>query len=447
MTPISSVAAITPKVSAARSPGLLSLMRPPSSYRLAVGRIILSGASILLVSCSEPTQPARRFGILDDEGQGNWQTVSVGSDHSCGIKADGTAYCWGSDQYGQLGIVHGDTLCGPVQSRYRCSPIPRSVQPGLELASVSAGAEHTCAITIAGDAYCWGANDQGQLGDLSTGGPTLVRVPAPGGLPWVQISAGFSHTCAVRSDGVVFCWGSNDRGQLGNGTFVGGIGPARVKLPSPMAAVSAGQSRTCARTTTGGVYCWGAVWLTRDNGLEITRAQPTPQAVPGAPAMAWLSVGTLTTCAAATSGFAYCWEANVRGEMGTGNQTGSTLPEQVASPLEFVQVSAGIVQTCGVSSSGAGYCWGDDSFGQLGVLPSLLVERCGGQQLPCATTPVAVFGRQRFIEISTGFGSHSCGVTTQRNLYCWGLGESGQRGDGIIGGAASTPATVVEPTR
>jgi alpha-tubulin suppressor-like RCC1 family protein len=115
----------------------------------------------------------------------------------------------------------------------------------------------------------------------------------------------------------------------------------------------------------------------------------------------------------------------------------------VASNLEFVQVSAGIVQTCGVVITGAGYCWGDDSFGQLGILPAQLVERCN--TFSCATRPVAVTGNQRFTEISTGFGSHTCGVTTKGNLYCWGLGVSGQRGDGTEAGSVATPLRVVEP--
>jgi hypothetical protein len=110
-------------------------------------------------------------------------------------------------------------------------------------------------------------------------------------------------------------------------------------------------------------------------------------------------------------------------------------------------IPAEIVQTCGVDITGTGYCWGDDSFGQLGALPSLLVERCGGQVLPCATKPVGVIGRQKFVEISTGFGSHTCGVTTRGNLYCWGLGQSGQRGDGTEASAVATPALVVEPSR
>src|SRR5262249_3880784 len=117
------------------------------------------------------------------------------------------------------------------------------------------------------------------------------------------------------------------------------------------------------------------------------------------------------------------------------------------SNLAFLQMSAGIVQTCGVVTNGAGYCWGDDTFGQLGVSPSLLVDRCGAQVLPCATRPTAVYGRQQFSEIRTGFGSQSCGVTIRGNLYCWGLGVSGQRGDGTLSYAVAVPVQVREPLK
>ncbi|HTE45198.1 MAG TPA: hypothetical protein VK636_08140, partial [Gemmatimonadaceae bacterium] len=196
----------------------------------------------------------------------------------------------------------------------------------------------------------------------------------------------------------------------------------------------------------GTVYCWGAVWTDRQGGLELTRAQLTPELVPLAPAMTTVSVGVFSTCGADFTGIAYCWEANPRGEMGTGNQTGSTSPQRVATNIGFVQLSAGIVQSCGVAVSGAGYCWGDDSFGQLGVSPSVLIDVCGDQVLPCSTRPVPVFGRQQFVEISTGLGSHTCGVTTRGNLYCWGLGVSGQRGDGSAGVAIALPILVQEPT-
>jgi alpha-tubulin suppressor-like RCC1 family protein len=399
--------------------------------------------ALALLSCTETTSPVRRYATLDDVGTSDWQSVSVGADHSCALKTNGNAYCWGSNRNGQLGVTRFDTTCGTGNSQFRCAATPLQVQPGVRFASISAGARHTCAITTTREAYCWGANEQNQLGQPSFGGVTLLRVP--GALPWAQISAGSTHTCAVRTDGALFCWGSNDRGQIGNADFAGGFSPVRVVIPAPVASVSAGEERTCARTTTGTVYCWGAVWTSRENGLEITRAQTTPQLVPGAPAMAWLSVGSFTTCGSDASGFAYCWEANPRGEMGTGTVVGSTTPQRVATDLEFVQISAGIVQSCGVVISGAGYCWGDDSFGQIGVSPSVLVERCDSQQLLCATTPVRVAGRQAFTEISTGFGSHTCGVTTKGNLYCWGLGASGQRGDGRGAIATSLPTLVTEP--
>lgn len=437
------VAAMIPKTNAARNP-LLRFMSFVA--RRAVVETVGWPALVALLcaaACSETTTSIRRFPVLDDVGSSDWVTVTVGGDHSCGIKTDGSAYCWGSNQYGQLGVTQGDTICGSLNNAYPCATTPQLVQAGLQFASISAGQRHTCAITRSSEAYCWGSNDAGQVSDFGAGGATLTKVP--GSLPWTQITAGFSHTCAVRSDGVLVCWGSNDRGELGNGNLFPGT--TRASIASPVAAASAGQSRTCARTTTGVVYCWGAIWTERSGGLELSRTQLTPQLVPSAPAMAWLSVGSFSTCGADISGFAYCWEANPRGEMGTGTQNGSTTPVRVASDLEFVQLSAGIVQTCGIDITGTGYCWGDDSFGQLGLSPSVLVERCGGQILPCATKPVGVVGRQKFVEIATGFGSHSCGVTSRGNLYCWGLGLSGQRGDGTELGAVATPALVVEPAR
>jgi alpha-tubulin suppressor-like RCC1 family protein len=267
---------------------------------------------------------------------------------------------------------------------------------------ISAGSRHTCAITVVREAFCWGSNETGQVGDFAFTGPTLTKVP--GSLGWTQISAGATHTCAVRTDGALFCWGANDRGQLGNGGFAGNTGLSRVPSLRPSHTSARANSIPCARTTVGAVFCWGAVWTGRENGLEISRSQPTPQPVPGAPALASLSVGAFATCGADASGFAYCWEANPRGQMGNGTEEGSLTPQRVATDLEFVQVSAGIVQTCGVVTSGAGYCWGDDTFGQLGISPSLLIDQCGSQRLPCSKVPVAVVGRQLFTEISTGPG-------------------------------------------
>lgn len=413
-------------------------MRSPSPIGV---RLVVATVAGLVVACSEPTTTIRRYAILDEIGSSDWQSVSVGQEHSCAIKTNGDAYCWGSNQYGQLALSHGDTTCGTGKSAFRCSLVPQLVQPGTKFLSISAGTKHSCAITNLRQAYCWGSNENGQVSDVATTGPTLVRIA--GTLGYAQISAGATHTCAVRTDGALFCWGANDRGQLGSGSFASN-GVVQVRLSLPIASVSAGQQHTCARTTTGAVYCWGAIWTSREGGLEVTRSQTTPAAVPSAPAMATLAVGSFASCGTDGSGIAFCWEGNPRGQLGNGTRDGSTTPQRVASDLQFVQVSAGIVQTCGVATTGQGFCWGDDSFGQLGVNPSLLSSSCG-TDLPCARSPIAVVGRQKFTQISTGPGSHSCGVSTLGNLYCWGLGLSGQRGDGTATYAISVPILVKEP--
>lgn len=403
----------------------------------------LAVAALSLAACTEATAPPRRFPVLTDDGHGDWASVSAGGDHTCALKIDGTAYCWGSNRDGQLGTVDADTVCGVGNSQYPCTLVPRRVDTKLTFLSISAGLRHTCAISTDRQAYCWGNNQDGQVADFATSGPVLVQIPTS--LPFSQISAGASHTCAVRSDGALFCWGSNDRGQLGTSSITSGT--VRVFLGAAAAMVSAGQQRTCVRTTAGQIACWGATWFDRINGLEMTRSVYAPTLVLGSKQMSSISVGSFTTCGTDFQARAFCWEGNPRGELGDGTQSGAIVPQPVFGDLSFVQIAAGIVQTCGIATNGAGYCWGDDSFGQLGIHPSLLAERCGTQNLPCATTPVAITGLQRFIDLSTGFGSHTCGVTTNGNLYCWGLGVSGQRGDGSEYGGIATPLRVVEPAK
>ncbi|HEY4129376.1 MAG TPA: hypothetical protein VGM50_02070 [Gemmatimonadaceae bacterium] len=403
---------------------------------------LLAGA-VLVVSCNDTSAPVLRYPLLDEVGTSDWQTVSAGAAHTCALKTDGTAYCWGSNQYGQLGSTATDTICAiAADTTYTCANRPKAVTTSLKFRSISAGQKHTCAITTALEAYCWGGNDQGQLGSTGSDGPTLRPVPTT--LPWTQISAGYAHTCAVRSDGALYCWGQNDRGQLGSAATTGTSTPLRVNISTAVASVTTAQGRTCARTTAGVSYCFGSIWLVRLDGAELTRSQTSPQLVPKAPTMASLSIGSFTSCGIDVNGLVYCWEANQRGQIGDGTIQGDTVPTRVATDMQFVQISAGIIQTCGVTTAGVGYCWGDHSFGELGVPSAQIVQRCGAIAAPCSLLPVAVLGRQTFTEISTGLGSHTCGVTTKGNLYCWGLGTSGQRGDSTIRGSVTTPLAVAQ---
>ena len=425
--------------------GIARPLTAPEGYAkhcLAAALLVVSAAVSGCVT--DPASPPV-IAAQDDFGTGNWAAVSTGRDHTCGLTTDGRAFCWGSNDAGQLlRSTEGPQLCQlePFPATRSCSATPLPVLPDVRFLAVSAGGAHTCGLATDRTVYCWGDNEYGQLGaDVPERG--VVHVAST--LGFATISAGAQHSCGTRTDGSLFCWGRNDRGQLGTGDKLSSSIPVRVSATVAFATVSAGEGRTCARSTTGSAYCWGAIWLYRQNGLEYTRDQAVPERLQSGPQLATISVGSFTTCGSDAAGVAYCWEANPHGQMGTGSTEGSTVPLAVASSERFSSVSAGIIQTCAVAVSGAGYCWGNDTFGQLGVPPGELAERCAGQGLSCATRPTRVYGRQEFVSISTGLGNHSCGVSRRGNLYCWGLGWLGQLGAGRAPYREVVPMLVASP--
>ncbi|HUX32984.1 MAG TPA: hypothetical protein VMV51_03860 [Gemmatimonadaceae bacterium] len=404
------------------------------------------GLAALAAACSAsdtsrlPTVPT-----LDERGASGFAMVTVGRDHTCALDDMGRAYCWGSDGDGQLG--HPPTATCDTTARGACSLAAEPVATGLVFRDISAGARHSCAVTTAFAAYCWGSDADGALG---TGAgppagplPSVVAAPAPvlGGITFASISAGYSHTCGLATNGEAYCWGMNDRGQLGTGDTIRRVLPTPVATSERFVQISAGEQRTCGRSTANGVLCWGNVWAYHQSGFEFSHAQLLPAPVPAAPTFDALSVGAFTTCGVSAQ-MAYCWEANPHGQMGDGTTDGSTTPVPVAGGLRFIAVSAGIIQTCGVTVEQDAYCWGNDTFGQLGVSPGTLSARCAGQSLPCSVVPVRVIGWRHFRSVATGLGNHTCGVTTDTNIYCWGLGQSGQLGFGKPIGATSQPLKV-----
>ena len=334
--------------------------------------------------------------------------VSAGSSHTCGVTAAGTAYCWGENPFGQLG--DGTTT-------ERLTPAP--VAEVASFVDVSAlGARHTCGLTAAGAAYCWGQNQYGQLGDGSTTS-RLTPVPVAGGLSFVALSAGTLHTCGVTAAGAAYCWGGNTNGQLGDEP----VQPSDRLTPSPVAggltfaSVSARRFYSCGVTVEGAAYCWG------DNedgqlGDGTTDQRLTPARVAGSVNFTSLSAGGLHTCGLTAPGVVYCWGSNPFGQLGDGTTTQRSTPVQVASQVSFTAVSAGGSATCGLAAAGATYCWGDNGFGQLG-------EGTTTQQM----TPVPVAGELSFAVLSAG-GSHACGLAAAGIAYCWGSNRFGALGDG-----------------
>jgi len=310
----------------------------------------------------------------------SFATVSAGNLSPCGVTTGGAAYCWGDNSYGELGNGTTTTSLTPV-----------AVSGGLSFATLNAGSfVSTCGVTTSGAAYCWGDNQQGELGIGSITGPqtcvgvyshgsgacSLTPVAVSGGLSFATVSASYLSTCGVTTGGAAYCWGDNSFGQLGNGTTTSSATPVAVSGGLSFATVSAGLSSACGVTTGGAAYCWG---------LNVSELGNAPVAVSGGVSFATVSVGGIAICGVTTSGAAYCWGDNQYGELGNGTTTGSARPVAVSGGLSFATVSAGVDFACGVTTGGAAYCWGVNSFGQL-----------GNGSTTNSLTPVAVSGGLSF---------------------------------------------------
>ncbi|MFN5934086.1 MAG: RCC1 domain-containing protein, partial [Roseiflexaceae bacterium] len=179
-------------------------------------------------------------------------SITAGVIYTCALTSAGAAYCWGNNYYGQIG--DGTTTD-------RTTPVAVSMPAGVTFTSITAGGAHTCALTSAGAAYCWGYNNYGQLGDgTTTNRSTPVAVSMPPGVTFASITAaGGAHTCALTSAGAAYCWGYNMFGQLGDSTNTHMSTPVTVILPAGVtfASISVGNSHTCALTSAGVAYCWG----------------------------------------------------------------------------------------------------------------------------------------------------------------------------------------------
>jgi len=343
--------------------------------------------------------------------------LSAGYAHTCGLTADGTAYCWGSGRSGQLGWGDRGTIYPTSWLEEGSSGHPVSVSGGLAFVALSAGTGHTCGLTAAGVAYCWGANLAGQLGDGTTVSRTApVRVV--GGHGFVSVVTGDTHSCGLTASSEVFCWGSASDGRLGDGTSSGTRpAPTRVVGGQEFVEITAGRYHTCGVTVSAAVYCWGANSYGQ-LGDGTTASRTSPVAVGGGLAFRAVSAGAYHTCGITNDGAAYCWGSNGDGRLGDGTATTRTSPAAVVGGLTFQAISAGGAYTCGLATGGSMYCWGSNGRGQF-----------GDGTMTGRSVPVVAGGRLAFRSVTTG-DEHACGVTVAGTAVCWGSNAAGQVGDG-----------------
>jgi len=261
--------------------------------------------------------------------------LAAGFYHTCALTTAGDAQCWGWNSSGE---APSGGVAGPFTA-------------------ITAGDYHTCALTTAGDAQCWGGSGYGQAPSGGVAGP------------FTAITAGEYHTCALTTAGDAQCWGRNSSGQAPSGGVAG-----------PFIAITGGSSHSCALTTAGDAQCWGY------NSLG-----QAPSGGVAGPFTA-ITAGYLYTCALTTGGDAQCWGRNSSGQAPSGG---------VAGP--FIAITAGSSHTCALTTGGDAQCWGYNALGQA---PS------GGVAGP-------------FTAITAG-NAHTCALTTGGDARCWGRNSSGQ---------------------
>lgn len=256
------------------------------------------------------------------------------------------------------------------------TPVPVALPVGRRAISISVGYSHACAVLDDGSARCWGSDGFGQLGDDAALAqqPTPVAVALPSGRRAVAISAGGFHTCALLDDGSAVCWGGDSFGQLGDDAlFAQQPTPAVVALPAGRraAAIGAGGVHTCALLDDGSAACWGADVQggLGDDAPLANKATPVAVALPAGRRTTAISAGGSHACAVLDDGSLACWGRDGEGELGDDAPLADKATPVLAllpTGRRVVAVSAGRFHTCAILDDGSGRCWGSDAQGQLG---------------------------------------------------------------------------------
>ncbi len=367
-----------------------------------------------------------------------FRQIAAGENHSCGITNSNKTYCWGRNNYGQLGDNSTNTSLVPIDIT------DSGALSGKTVKFIGVGDAHTCAITSDNYVYCWGWNDYGQVGDNSFSTrqvPTAIYTSGfLSGKTISSLAVGYRHNCVITSDNKAYCWGYDNDGQLGNNSTTDSAVPVAVTTSGALSgkviiSIGAGFVHTCAvawdASSGNNAYCWG--WNSYGQlGNNSTTDSHVPVPVYNDGVLNGLEVdhvaaGYTHTCAIASNNKAYCWGLNGLGHYST---TSSKIPVTVytggvLSGKTIKSLEVGDDHTCVITSDNNAYCWGHSNYGEL-----------GDGYTTDSNPPVAVYtgGALNGLTIkSFGIGhDHNCVIASNDNAYCWGR-NGGNLGNGTTG--------------
>jgi uncharacterized protein YjdB len=356
---------------------------PPSSISVTSGETYVGAFTALVATLKDPagnTLPASSF---------DWSTSDAGK-----------------VSVSQSGIITG-VGGGTATITARSGSVSGTAQARTIVVKQMDGGHYSgCFLDDTGVAYCWGRNSSGETGTGQTASLLTKPTRVAGGLQFVSIATGSSHGCGLTSDGTAYCWGSNLRGTLGDGTNTDRLTPTPVTGGLKFTSIAGGHDFTCALTAAGVAYCWGG-----QNYGSV------PTMVTGGPAFVSISAGHSVACGIDAGGKVYCWGSNdvLVDRLGTGDHIGSLTPRPIASAAQFTSISSYFYMTCGVTTQNEIQCWG--------------------------LSPVKKSGSVLFKSVAVG-ENHYCGLSVSNVAYCWGFNQEGQLGNSSTNSSLSEPAVV-----
>ena len=335
--------------------------------------------------------------------------IAAGSLYTVILKGDGTLWAWGYNDYGQLGD-------GTVVDRR--SPVQIGTDIDWSQIAVSGGGNHTIALKNDGMLWAWGYNQYGQLGD-GTFINRLSPVQIGTDTGWAHISAGGYHTIALKNDGTLWAWGYNDYGQLGDGTVVDRRSPVQIGTDIDWSQISTGGHHTVAMKGDGTLWAWGKNdYGQLGDGTVVDRLSPVQ--IGTDTDWAHISAGGFHTMALKNDGKLWAWGRNDEGELGDGTVVDRLSPVQIGTDTDWTHISAGGFYTTAVKSDATLWAWGYNNEGELG--DGTVVDRF---------SPVQIGTDTDWNQISAG-GYHTIALKNDGMLWAWGYNQYGQLGDGTF---------------